>query len=254
MSSSRSSSLTALATLPWPLFLASSALVATVWLSGFGPGTLEDPNWANRIPNAELRTALALFTRALDPVWITLGAINVYLATARAEGLMTARRWCGMVSFVALLISGMSAITSWPLGAVYFPANLGMKLGPVPLAFPFLWLLIVTGIREGVQCAFPRLPNGACALVSGVGCGLTSWLIDPVAWKYRAWWLWHPTQVNAPSYAPFSAYVTWLVSGCALTFLMRSSEVAPRLPHPPRIALSSFLIVLGIFTLTRAIR
>ncbi len=254
MSFSRPSPLAVLATVLWPLFLACSVLVALGWGSGFGAGMLADPDFARRVPSADLRAALGLFSRVLDPVWITLGAVNSYLALVRTEGLATARRWCGMVLVAGFIIGAASAATSMPLGPVFFPANLGMKLGPVPFALPFLWLLIVIGARETVLRIFPRLAHGVCAALTGVCCAGTSLLLDPIAWKYRAWWLWYPAQFDAPDHTPWSAHLTWLLAGSALAFAMRSPHVAPRVVVRPMAPILGFLILDAVVALTLLVR
>ena len=253
-SSSRPSSLTTVATLIWPLFLACSLLVALVWISGFGASTVADPDFASRVPNRELRSALGLFSRVLDPVWIVLGAVYLYLALARSEGLQAARQWSAAVFVAACGIATVSALVGLPLGPVHFPANLGPKLGSVPFALPFLWLLIVIGARELVLSVFSRLAHHWCAAIAGVCCALTSLLIDPVAWKYRAWWLWYPAQLDASDHLPWTAPLTWLLAGAGLTFFMRSAKVAPRSAKRPITPAAVYLVFNAVFALTQIVR
>lgn len=253
MSPARPSQLAVLATLLWPLFLVCSGLVALVWTTGFGPGVIADPDFARKVPNADLRAALVVFAQALDPAWITLGAVNVYLALVRAEGIGVARRWCGMLLAAGFGIAAVSAAAGFPLGPVHYPQNLGMKLGPVPFALPFLWVLVVAGARETVLRACPRLGHGWCAALAGIGCAATSLLLDPLAWKVRAWWLWYPAQLDAPGTAPWSAPLTWLVAGGALAFLMRSPRVAPRMAVRPVAPMAAYLILNAVAVLVRVI-
>lgn len=237
----------------WPLFIACTVLVAVVWLSGFGPGMLADENFGRGIPK-EAREALGILSRALDPIWITLGAVVAYLALVRAEGLSAARRWSGLVLVAGFVIGTLSALTRLPLGPVYYPTNLGMKLGPVPFGVPFLWLVIVLGARETVLRVFPKLSHGGCAALTGVCCGLTSVLLDPIAWKYRAWWLWYPAQFDAPGTAPWSAHLTWFVAGAALAFAMRAEQVVPRVKVRPIAPMLGYLFLIAIIALTRVVR
>jgi uncharacterized membrane protein len=254
MSTRRSSPLAVLVTMLWPLFLACSALVALVWVSGFGVGKLADPDFMRWVSDRNLRAALGVFSQGLDLIWITLGAINTYLALVCTESLPTARRWCGLVLIAAFGITVASAATGFPLGPIYFPENLGIKIGPVPFALPFLWLLIVTGARETVLRVLPKLGHTSCAMLAGVLCALTSLLLDPIAWKYRAWWLWYPAQIDAPAHAPWSAHLTWLIAGSALAFLMRSQHIAPRVVVRPIAPMAGFLILNAVVLLTRLVR
>jgi uncharacterized membrane protein len=253
-SSSRSSPFATLVTLLWPFFIACSVLVALVWTTGFGPGTVADPDFAAKVPNPELRRALEIFSAALDPLWIVLGAVNVYLALVRTEGLSATRRWSGMVLIAGLVISALSVGVGLPLGPVHFPANLGPKLGGVPFAVPFLWLLIVVGARELVLRVFPRLAHHWCAVVAGICCALTSVLLDPVAWKYRAWWLWYPARLDAPGHAPWTSPLTWLIAGTGLVFFMRSTKVAPRVAKRPVAPAAVYLVFNAALVLTRIVR
>jgi hypothetical protein len=221
-----------LLSLLWPLYIALTAIVVAVWMTAFSPAVVQDPAFAERVPNASLRAALVHILNALDPAWIVLGAINAYLALVLAEGLAAARRWSGMILLAGFGISAASAATSFPMGAVYFPANLGMKLGPVPFGLPFLWLAIVAGARNAVQWALPRMAHGVTAPLAGILCLLTIVNLDPLAWKYRAWWLWNPAQFDAPGHAPFANYLVWLVAGTGLAWLMRSPHILPRTARP----------------------
>lgn len=254
MSSSRPSPFAAVATLLWPLFIACSLLVALVWVSGFGAATVADPDFASKVPNRDLRAALELFTRVLDPLWIVLGAVNLYLGLAQSEGLAAARPWSAAIFLAGCTIPTASALTGLPLGPVHFPTNLGLKLGSVPFALPFLWILIVIGSRELALRVFPRLAHHWCAGLAGVCCALTSVLLDPVAWKYRAWWLWYPAQLDAPGHLPWTAPLTWLIAGTALAFFMRSTRVLPRGATRPFTPTAIYLIFHAVFLLTRMTR
>lgn len=254
MLSTRSPRLAALATLPWPLFVATSVLVALVWLTGFGAGQLADPGFAPWLRGAELRAALASLSRALDAAWITLGAVNVYLALVRTEGLAVARRWGAIVLGASIGIAALSVATALPLGPVHFTTGLGVKIGPVPFALPFLWLLVVAGAREVVWRALPRLGHGPTAALTGLLCGLSSVLFDPVAWKVRAWWLWYPAQFHAPASTPWTAHATWLAAGAALAFLLRPEHVVPRTIRRPVEPLACFLTLLALVALAQVSR
>ena len=93
----------------WILFLIWTALVALVWTTGFGEVELGE-----RITNPDLRAALALFLKILDPAWVTLGAANIYLGLAASEGLGVVRRWALIVIVGVGLVAGASVLTGWP--------------------------------------------------------------------------------------------------------------------------------------------
>lgn len=244
--------LAAFATVLWPLFIAATLLLAYFWLSGFGAGRIEDPGFVKQVSNPDLRNALDVLSRGIDPIWITLAAVNVYIALARAEGLVQARQWSLAVLGTGLCVAIASGLFSLPLGPVFFPANLGPRLGPSPFAYPFLWLVIVIGARETILRCFQRLSHLGVAIGTGVLCAGTDWLLEPIAWKYRAWWLWYPRDPAAPPHAPWPSYATWLLAGIALSFLMRQQSVVSKGARPKTPVIIFACLVL-LLVATRAI-
>lgn len=246
-----------LLSLLWPLFIAVSVIVLVVWVTAFSPAVVADPAFAVRVPSGSLRAALAQVLRVLDPAWILLGAVNAYLALAQSEGLKTARLWSGMALLAGFAISAASAATGLPLGPVHFPANLGIQLGPVPFALPFLWMAIVIGARDAVHFALPRTAHGATALLAALLCLLTALNLDPLAWKYRAWWLWHPARFDAPAHPPLENFLVWFAAGAVLVWFMRSPRVAPRSARPwhqPMLILAAINAVALATHLSRLLR
>ena len=215
----------------WTLFAVWSFLVALVWTTGWGEVQL-----AEHVHNPGLRGALIWMFRALDPIWITLGAINVYIPLARTEGLSAARRWSVVVLLCGIVVPLASVLTRWPLGPIYYPLNFGIKLGPVPFALPLLWLVLVVGARDAAQRLLPRVSHFVTVFLAGLFVLATDLNLEPLAWKWRAWWLWYPADRTAPGHPPWQNYATWLVAGIALATMMRSTHVARRpapLPFEP---------------------
>jgi hypothetical protein len=249
--SSASPFLRSLASLGWPLFLACSVLLAVVWIGGVGEGSFAG------IANADLRAALAWSARGIDVLWLALAAAAAYFALVRTEGLAVARRWATLVLGVSFLLAVASVLTRWPLGAVFFPENLGWKLGPVPLGWPLLWLVVVVGAREAVLRWRPRAAHHTVALLAGVLCLATAVNLDPLAWKFRVWWLWHPADLAAPAHPPLRSFAVWLLGGAALAWAMRSPHLVPRVrsrPWPPLLALLLLNAVALLTHLARALR
>jgi len=231
----------------WTVFVIWSGFVAVIWTTGWG-----ETHLAAHVRNPELRDALAWLLRALDAIWLTLGAVSVYFALVRAEGIEVARRWSAIALLVGLLIHGASARTDWPLGPVHYTSSLGMKLGPVPSALPVLWLFIVVGARDLAQVVLPRASHGATALLAGGIALLTDVNLEPLAWEWRVWWLWYPEGVAAPSRPPLQNYATWLLAGAALAYAMRSPRVLPRLRRRPFEPIAALAILNAVCLLTHA--
>ena len=222
-----SRTLAPLAGVSWALFIVTSVLVAIAWVTGFGEAMLEEGSFKRAIPNPELRSSLVVFSRAIDPAWITLGAIAIYLGLARSEGLSIARRWAIFIMGTGFIVAIFSVRTRWPLGPVYYPENLGWKIGPVPFGLPLLWFVVIAGSREAALRIFPRAKHSTIACLTGILTGLTALNLDPIAWKYRAWWLWYPRPFEGSDNAPIENFVTWTVAALIIGWVMRSMRIVP---------------------------
>jgi len=223
-----SRALAPLAGVIWALYLATSVILVAVWITGFGEGHANDPAFKRTFPGEELRSGMILLSRAIDPVWVALGAAVVYLRTAQQEGLDFARR----AALITLLPSFLIAMASagryhLPLGPIFFPENLGWKIGLVPFGFPLLWFVIIVGSREAALRLLERSSHLKVSLLTGVLSLLTIAILDPIAWRYRAWWLWYPRPFEGPSHAPLQSYLTWAIVAFLAGFLMRSTRIGP---------------------------
>ena len=204
----------------WILFVIWTAIVAVVWIWGFGEAELRE-----QIANPGLLGALEFLLKSLDAAWIALGAANIYLALAAEEGLATVRRWALIVIVGAGAIAALSERTGIPLGPIHYTTRLGMRLGPVPLGMPLLWFAVVTGARSLVMRYAPRASHGKVAFGAGVLAALADANFEPIAWKARAFWLWYPTASPAPAWPPVQNYTVWLAVSWAFAFAMRETRV-----------------------------
>ena len=225
----------------WYFFLVWTALVAVVWVGGVRPDDV-----AGWVRNPGLRSALVFTLVILDPLWFTLAAANVYLSIAEAEGIATARRWAAIVIGVVASILACSAWTGLPLGSALYLRNLGVKLGPVPLALALLWFTVIVGGRELMLRAFRRASHAQIALGTGVVALLTAVNLEPLASRVRLLWSWYARDTHLPISTPVQSYATWLVAGAALAFALRERDVligAGKRPLKPVVALALLHIV-----------
>ena len=233
----------------WILFLLWTAIVAVVWICGFGEAALREG-----IANPGLRSALEFFLASLDAAWITLGAANIYLALASEEGLATARRWALIVIAGVGVVAALSEKTAFPLGPIHYTSRLGMRVGPVPFGLPLLWFALVAGARSLVLRCAPRASHAKTALAAGMLAALADVNLEPIAWKVRAFWIWYPASLPAPSWPPVQNFVAWLLLSWAFAFAMRETRVAAAstesLPRPALV----FLILNAVFLATHAAR
>ena len=230
------------------LFIVWTVLVAFVWASGLGEVQLME-----NIRNRDLRAALAGLLHVLDAGWIAIAAVNVYLSLAHAEGLGVARRWTGFVLGGAFLIAGASAWTRWPLGPVLYSDHFGTRIGPVPVAVALLWFVIVASAREVALCALPRAGHTRVAFAAAMLSTLTNANLEPLAWKWRAWWLWYPANLAAPAWPPAQNSATWLLASFALLHAMRPESVVPRVARRPIEPVVVFALMNVVCLLTHAV-
>jgi hypothetical protein len=217
----------------WIWFLIWTAVVALLWLTGFGEAQATD--WLqNRFLTPEqqaervipaFQPALLTVLRLVDPVWVVLAAVNVYAALVQGQGLATARRWMGLLFASGAVIGAVSVWTHFPLGPVLFTSRLGWRLGPVSLGWVLLWCTIILGARELARWLWPRASHSAVALATGALALATDLNLEPVAWKLRAFWLWYPRQLPAPDHPPVQNYFAWLAGAALLAYLLRAPEV-----------------------------
>jgi uncharacterized membrane protein len=228
----------------WVLFVLWTALVAVVWLSGFGDADLRD-----HVANQGLRSALAFILELLDVTWIALAAANCYFALASAEGLTTARRWALMIIGSTAVIAASSALFGLPLGPIAYTTGFGPRLGPVPLGQPLCWFVFVVGARALVLRLAPQINHVLVALGTGLVATLTDANFEPIAWHVRALWIWYPGRSPAPHTPPVQNYVTWFIGATVLAFIMRESRVASPssrgFPRPTTILLMLNAVFVG---------
>jgi hypothetical protein len=233
----------------WVWFLVWTALVALVWVTGFGEQNAAE--WASHRFLSELQQAqgaepgllspLLTILRLLDPLWIVLAAINAYASLIWERGLATARRWAAI-----LLASGLVAnLLLNALTALRFTGALGMHLahGRISLGWILLWATVILGARELARLIFPRASHTQTGLLAGVFAVATAANLEPVATKLRVFWLWNPGRVQGPNEAPLLVYALWLIGTSALAYFFRAPEVVRTRAATPRRAAATLLIL-----------
>jgi uncharacterized membrane protein len=234
-------------------FVACGGAMAAVWLSGFGEATALAPGFLRAVGNSELRALLVAISSGIDAAWVLLAAVHAYLALVRTEGLAAARRWSSLVLGAGIGLPAASAIFGHPLGPVFYPEHLGFKIGPVPFGVPLLWVVIVFGARESAWRFLPKAAHGMLACTTGVLATVTDANLEPLVWKYRAWWLWYPNSVVHSDHAPWSNYATWLIAGTALAWVMRPEDVVLRVRRRPIVPVAALVFLNALALVSRAV-
>ena len=228
----------------WVFFLVWTVWIACVWSCAIGDAALE--RW---IGNRDLRGVLAWLIGIGDIAWITLAAANVHLWLAEKEGLSTARRWALIVGGGAAALGVVSALTGWPLGAIQYSRQLGMKLGPLPIGLPLLWYALLIGARQTVLWRWPGAGQWRLALGTGVLALLADLNIEPVAAKLRGFWFWRAPLADQPPLftPPWSGYAAWFLAASALTYALREERVAGLVRRDSFRPVAIFLLLNAVF-------
>jgi len=234
----------------WPLFIVWTALASTTMAFEFGPAQTGE-----LIMNTSLREAFDHLLRAFDAIWILLAGTVTYLAMASAEGLPTARRWAAIILLGSAALSGIGAATGFPFGPLAYTDVMGLRLGRlVPFTLPFLWLSLVIGSRYAAMRLFPCATIWQIAACAALLVAATDIILEPIAWKVRAWWLWYPRDLSPSSAPPLQNHLTWLVAGFALAIALGENRLrVVRRPGGDR-AIGVFLLLNAALLSTHAVR
>ena len=216
----------------WTLFVVWTAIGFVVMPLGIGDD--EITRW---LGIGFLRQALLSILHVSDALWIAFAATVVYLHTAAAEGLRTARRWAGMILLASTAAEWIGASTGFPFGPYRYTRNFGWLIGGVvPVAIPLAWLVILLCGRVLVL----RLRPAASRLELALGVGLVALVTDLnlefVAWKVRAYWIWYPGWTGKiPAWPPVQNYLTWFVLSFLITLALPPNyDLRPQHPTPFR--------------------
>jgi uncharacterized membrane protein len=224
----------------WILFLVWTVITGALWLGG--------DQFAESITNTGLRSAVAVLIKSADTLWLVLAVANLYLHFAEREGLARARLVALTIAATAAAVAAGSAATGFPLGAVFYTARLGMRLGGVPLGWPLLWIVVILSGRELAARLFPKLRHEALALVTGGWALLTDLNLEPVATKVRFYWFWHLPGSHLPSPPLWRNYLTWFVVAAILAWFIRDHRLTSPAPPSWRPAIV-LLLVNSVFAL-----
>ena len=223
--------------LVWWLFLGWTAIGFIVMPLGINGESFN--RWLAPGP---AREALEALLHVSDAIWIYLAAVVVYLHTAAAEGLATARRW----AFILLLGSGclewIGARTGYPFGPYRYTDNFGWRIGGIlPVSIPLAWMVVILCGRSLILRCRPTSTRGELALGVAVIAVLTDLNLEAVAWKVRGYWTWYPdARPPLPPWPPVQNYLSWFGLSFVLAYALPRND-ALRLgspsPHRPTFVL-----------------
>jgi uncharacterized membrane protein len=230
--------------LAWSFFLVFTAAAAVVL-----PGVVDETAVRGWVRDRGLQETLVSLLGLIDPVWITLAAVNTYLHVTREEVLATARRWGLIVLIGSAMLAWCGAVSGWPFGPLRYTDRLGARLGGVlPFALPLFWLAVVFNSRYLVLGCRPRAGRWLLAAGTGLLALLTDLNLETVAWKVRAYWVWYPGQLTFPAWPPLQNFVAWFGAAFLLSLCLTETRVAgqPRCVRPALILGLLNAVFLGV--------
>ena len=184
-----------------------------------------------------LRQAFTALLHVSDAVWIYLAAVVIYLHTAAAEGLPTARRWAAIVIAGSGVCEWIGAQTGFPFGPYRYTDNFGWRLGGVlPLAIPLAWMVVLLCGRSLILRLRPASSRLGLALGVALVATVTDVNLEAVAWKIRGYWIWYPDAPGPlPDWPPLQNYLSWFGLSFVLTYILPPNySLRPRHPAPGR--------------------
>jgi uncharacterized membrane protein len=196
-----------------PLLLVWTAITAGLWWIG--------DEWIGAISNPGLRAAVAWISSTCDLLWLLLAALNLYLHFVAREGLARARGFAVVIIASAAALAAASTWTGQPLGHVVYTARLGARLGPVPLGWLLLWIVVVLGGRAFVERMLPRASHAAVSVWTGFAALGTAANLEPIATRLRLYWFWYDPATHLPCAPPWQNYAAWLLVPMALGWMLR---------------------------------
>ena len=129
-----------------------------------------------------------------------------------------------------------------------------MRIGPVPFGLLLMWFAFVVGARSLALRLSPRASHFQISIAAGLLVALTAANLDPLAWRFRAFWLWHPVSDVPPILAFLQNISTWLFASFGFAFVMRETRVASAslggFPRPAMV----IIIFNAVFLLTHGVR
>ena len=184
-----------------------------------------------------LRQATLAILHVSDALWMALAATVVYLHTAAAEGLPTARRWATIILLASTAAESIGVSTGFPFGPYHYTDSFGWLIGGVvPAAIPLAWLVILLSGRVLMLRLRPAASRLELALGVGFVALITDLNLEFVAWKVRGYWIWYPDlRGPVPTWPPAQNFAAWFVLSFVLTLTLPVNyELRERRPSPLR--------------------
>jgi uncharacterized membrane protein len=194
----------------WWVFLIWSTVGLFIMATGLSEQTILgwnlDPAWT--------RAALVCLHWG-DFLYLLFGALVVGSTAAQVLPARDLRIAILVIAVGSGLVETIGTLTGFPFGSYTYMNRLGPQIGPLPLAIPTAWWLVVAGFYLTARRLFPTLGRRTLSLITAAAATGFDWIMEPFAWEVRGYWIWHDGAV------PLENYAAWF----ALSFIL--ARLAP---------------------------
>lgn len=221
----------------WPVFLIWSTVGLAIMATGLDAAMIEGWNW----PASLERAALACLGWG-DFLFLFFAGCVVFATAWHAMGLAAAGRAAALIMIGSGIVETIGTLTGFPFGAYTYMGRMGPQLGPLPLAIPVAWWLVVGGFYLTGRRLLPLADARMLSLGTAVAATIFDWILEPFAWKVRGYWIWHDGAV------PLQNYAAWFTLSFILARITPLHRAAPQridLRPAGALLLTVLLFILG---------
>lgn len=184
----------------WLVFLIWSTVGLAIVASGFDAAAIERLGW----PAWITRFAIGILGWG-DFLFLFFAACVVFAVAWHAMGLAYCLRAAAIVMIGSGVVETIGTWTGFPFGAYTYMGRMGPQIGPLPLAIPLAWWLVVGGFYLSGRQLLPLADARMLSLGTAAAATFFDWILEPFAWQVRGYWVWHDGAVPVQNYAAWFA-------------------------------------------------
>lgn len=200
----------------WVVFLIWSTVGLVIMATGLSEQTIM--GW--HIDSALARAALTCLHWG-DFLFLLFGALVVGTTAAQVLPQRDLFRAVLIIAAGSAVVETIGTLTGFPFGSYTYMNRMGPQIGPLPLAIPTAWWLVVAGFYLTARRLFPTLGRRTLCLITAAAATGFDWIMEPFAWEVRGYWIWHDGSV------PLENYAAWFALSFILARLAPLHAVAP---------------------------
>jgi len=221
----------------WFVFLVWSTVGLAIMATGFSGETIR--SWG--LSPALERIALACLGWG-DFLFLFFAGCVVFATAWHALGTAFTVRAALTIMIGSGVVETIGTLTGFPFGAYTYLGRMGPQIGPLPLAIPVAWWLVVGGFYLTGRRLLPLAPARMLCLGTALAATAFDYILEPFAWRVRGYWVWHDGAI------PLQNYAAWFALSFILARATPLHRAAPqRLDLRPAgaLTLTVLLFILG---------